>query len=261
MLSLRYYGVMAIRKMTFSLDELTAARIAALARTHGKSKSAVVRDAVSIHARNSGRVSEEERVERVRLFREMTALIERLRDGGATPAAVPGRSRDRAARASDRPSGRRAYVRRLTMTLLDTSVLVAHLRQPDSSRRPLLALLESGEAVTVPTLVLYEWWRGPRREEELALQRLLFPRERALGFGAAEAVVAADLYRIVRRPRGREIDLAIAACALVADAQLWTLNESDFTDIPGLRLAHLSRSCLSAAGVSSRTRTNRTHSR
>lgn len=71
---------------------------------------------------------------------------------------------------------------------------------------------------------------------ELSLQRRLFPRERALAFGSAEAAVAADLYRTVRRPRGREVDLAIAACALVAGGRLWTLNEADFVDIPGLQL-------------------------
>jgi predicted nucleic acid-binding protein len=47
------------------------------------------------------------------------------------------------------------------------------------------------------------------------------------------------LYRKVPRPRGREIDLAIAACALTQDAALWTLNPSDFADIPGLELVDL----------------------
>jgi len=40
----------------------------------------------------------------------------------------------------------------------------------------------------------------------------------------------------VRRPRGREVDLAIAACAIVHGARLWTLNRDDFTDIPDLDL-------------------------
>jgi predicted nucleic acid-binding protein len=31
--------------------------------------------------------------------------------------------------------------------------------------------------------------------------------------------------------------LAIAACAIVRDAELWTLNLADFKDIPQLRLA------------------------
>jgi len=45
-----------------------------------------------------------------------------------------------------------------------------------------------------------------------------------------------NLYRKVRRPRGREIDLAIAATAILRDAALWTLNRDDFRDIESLPL-------------------------
>jgi predicted nucleic acid-binding protein len=38
------------------------------------------------------------------------------------------------------------------------------------------------------------------------------------------------------RGRGREIDPAIAAVAIVREAGLWTLNTADFKDIPGLQL-------------------------
>jgi len=86
----------------------------------------------------------------------------------------------------------------------------------------------------VPALVLYEWLRGPRLPEELADQDALFPADTAVAFGAREAALAADLYRAVKRPRGREIDLAIAACALAWGADLWTLNRADFGDIPSL---------------------------
>jgi predicted nucleic acid-binding protein len=34
----------------------------------------------------------------------------------------------------------------------------------------------------------------------------------------------------------REIDLAIAATAIIRDAALWTLNRDDFSDIEGLTL-------------------------
>ena len=83
---------------------------------------------------------------------------------------------------------------------------------------------------------MYEWLRGPRLTEELAAQEALFPSDSAIPFGFAEAAVSAQLYRSVRRPRGREIDLAIAAYAISRQAELWTLNASDFADIPGLRL-------------------------
>jgi predicted nucleic acid-binding protein len=44
------------------------------------------------------------------------------------------------------------------------------------------------------------------------------------------------LYSSVKRARGREIDLAIAACAMVHGAALWTDNPRDFSDLPDLRL-------------------------
>ena len=88
----------------------------------------------------------------------------------------------------------------------------------------------------VPALVLYEWWRGPRCEEEVAAQEALFPSEAALPFGPAEAALASTLYGRVSRAQGREIDLTIAAHALVQNAALWTLNRRDFADVPDLRL-------------------------
>ena len=60
-------------------------------------------------------------------------------------------------------------------------------------------------------IVLYEWLRGPRTVAELRVQEELFPR-------------------------GRDLDLAVAACALVHEAALWTLNPKDFIDVPGLKL-------------------------
>ena len=61
-------------------------------------------------------------------------------------------------------------------------------------------------------------------------------REVAIPFGVEAAATAAALYTQVRRARGRELDLAVAACALTQDAALWTLNSQDFGDIPDLEL-------------------------
>jgi predicted nucleic acid-binding protein len=41
----------------------------------------------------------------------------------------------------------------------------------------------------------------------------------------------------VRRPRSREIDLAIAATAIAHDTPLWRLNPGNVGDVPRLRLA------------------------
>jgi predicted nucleic acid-binding protein len=120
---------------------------------------------------------------------------------------------------------------------LDTSALVDALTGPRRSASGLRRLVERGERIQLSTIVLYEWLRGPRLAGELHDQELLFPRDAAVAFGPAEAARAARLYRQIARPRGREIDLAIAACAIEHDAALWTLNREDFADIPGLALA------------------------
>jgi len=122
------------------------------------------------------------------------------------------------------------------MIHLDTSVVIDALTGPRRSGPALRAAIAAGERVGFCTLVLYEWLRGPRRESELYAQEQLFPRAHAVPLGAEESGLAATLYGSVKRPRGREIDLAIAACALAQGAALWTLNPEDFRDVPGLTL-------------------------
>jgi predicted nucleic acid-binding protein len=122
------------------------------------------------------------------------------------------------------------------LIVLDTSVLIESLTGSRRLASTLRKHIERGERILVPSLVLYEWLRGPRLPEELAAQEALFPSEMAIPFGSAEAALSARLSKSVRRPRGREIDLAIAACAILRQAELWTLNSTDFADVPGLRL-------------------------
>lgn len=125
------------------------------------------------------------------------------------------------------------------MIILDTSVLIDSFTGGKNSAPALRCAIERGERLLVPALVLYEWLRGPRVRQELAIQEAMFPSAVALPFGPREAIIAAGLYRKLRRPRARQIDLAIAACALARDAEVWTLNPADFRDIPGLRLTSL----------------------
>jgi predicted nucleic acid-binding protein len=122
------------------------------------------------------------------------------------------------------------------VTHLDTSVLIDALTGPRRSAPQLREWIDNRERILVSALVLYEWLRGPRVREEIEAQEALFPSAMAIPFGPREAAIAAEVYRTLRRPRGRELDLAVAACALTHGAALWTLNPEDFRDIPDLRL-------------------------
>ena len=117
---------------------------------------------------------------------------------------------------------------------LDTSVLVSAIGGPLAAA--LRRAIAERHRLQLSTVVLYEWLRGPRTEVELEFQEALFPSEEAIAFGASEAYRAAALYSSLKRSRGREIDLAIAACAIEHGAALWTTNARDFADLPGLRL-------------------------
>jgi len=122
------------------------------------------------------------------------------------------------------------------MIHLDTSALTDALTGPKRSAARLRQLMAGPEPLAINSIVLYEWLRGPRLKEEIEAQETLFPKINAIPFGSIEAERAAELYKKVKRPRGREADLAIAACALCHGALLWTLNQADFKDIPDLQL-------------------------
>jgi predicted nucleic acid-binding protein len=122
------------------------------------------------------------------------------------------------------------------LILVDTSVLIASLTPPQPLMADLRKRLQAGELLALSTIVLYEWWRGPRSDVELEAQEILFPRESIVAFGAQEAAIAAQLYKRVSSPRTREMDLAIAACTIARDFRLWTLNRKDFADVPRLKL-------------------------
>jgi predicted nucleic acid-binding protein len=120
------------------------------------------------------------------------------------------------------------------MIQLDTSTLVDALTGKRHSALRLRQFIEASERVHISSPVLFEWRRGPRKPEEIEDQEILFPTEQIISFGPSEALFAAALYRKLRRARGRETDITIAACALAHNARLWTLNPDDFKDIPGL---------------------------
>lgn len=122
------------------------------------------------------------------------------------------------------------------MIVLDTSVLVDALTGPGQALTEFRRLIERRVRLVVPTLVLYEFLRGERSMLELDDLNELVPGNSVVSFTTEEAAVAARLFREVSRPRPRQVDLGIAAHAVVLGASLWTLNRRDFADLPGLQL-------------------------
>ncbi|OFW07635.1 MAG: hypothetical protein A3I61_17770 [Acidobacteria bacterium RIFCSPLOWO2_02_FULL_68_18] len=119
---------------------------------------------------------------------------------------------------------------------LDTSLLVDGFTGARKSLPAILEATAAGEVVMFSTLVLYEWLRGPRRNNEVEAVERFLAGVFLPAFGEREARIAATLYRRVTGARRRQADLAVAACALEHGASLWTLNPKDFRDIPGLTL-------------------------
>jgi predicted nucleic acid-binding protein len=119
---------------------------------------------------------------------------------------------------------------------LDTSVLVDAFTGTRRALSQLAAATTDGHVLTFCSVVQYEWLRGSRRQEEDDAVHRFFGDSLMVSFGSQEAHTAAALFKQVKRARQRQADLAIAACALEHNARLWTLNASDFVDVPGLML-------------------------
>src|SRR5206468_2714396 len=103
------------------------------------------------------------------------------------------RGRCRDPRRAQRAAGWRTPIRSMTVHI-DTSALVDALTGPRRSLDVLTRLAEEGNRLSLSAIVLYEWLRGPRTHQDLAAQEDLFPRARAVPFGAEQAARAARLY-------------------------------------------------------------------
>lgn len=119
---------------------------------------------------------------------------------------------------------------------LDTSVLIDAFTGERRSLARLRAATANGDVISFSTIVLYEWLRGPRADGETQAVDAFFEMDLIPAFGKRDAELAAGLYGRVKGARQRQADLAIAACAIVSGASLWTLNRADFDDLPGLTL-------------------------
>jgi predicted nucleic acid-binding protein len=119
---------------------------------------------------------------------------------------------------------------------IDTDFLVYAISVRGPERRRMTKLLESGHPLEASSLVWYEFSRGPRTPEQLAVARDIFGPDGIVPFSEELAEAAADQFRRLGSPRKRAADIAIGVVARSRGATLLTRNARDFAGLDGLLL-------------------------
>ena len=125
---------------------------------------------------------------------------------------------------------------------LDTDFLIHALSGRGAERRRLHQVMGSGATVEISAIAWYEFARGPRTPEQLAVARDLFAPEGVIPLSETLAIRAAEEFRRLGSPRKRGNDIAIGVVARSRDALLLTRNAKDFAGIEGLHVEGTVRS-------------------
>lgn len=118
---------------------------------------------------------------------------------------------------------------------LDTDFLVFALSYAGPERDRLLELAESEAEIQISAVAWYEFARGERTPEQLAVARSLFFEDGIIPFSEEIAAISAEVFRSLGSPRRKAADIAIGVTASCMDAVLLTRNADDFAGIPRLR--------------------------
>jgi len=125
------------------------------------------------------------------------------------------------------------------LLVVDTSVLIDHLRQDERAVRRLRAIAESTDELWSVTPVRTEILAGARESEEEAIAELL-AELRWLDVSVALADAAGRMAATYRRsnPGVDTVDYLLAAATQELGADLLTQNVKHFPMIPGLQPAY-----------------------
>lgn len=120
--------------------------------------------------------------------------------------------------------------------IVDTSVLIDHLRGIDGARDSLRNAAKTGKHLVASVLTKIEVLAGMRVNEEPATRRLLD----SLDLIEVDDVIAERAGMLANRylrshPGVDPVDYVIAATAQHMDAELWTCNLKHFPMFPGLK--------------------------
>ena len=117
---------------------------------------------------------------------------------------------------------------------LDTDFLTHALAAAGPARQRLIELAESGQAIEMSAVAWYEFSRGPRTPEQLAVARSFFAKDGIIPLSEQLAATAGEVFRRLGSPRRRAADIAIGVTAALRGATLLSLNARDFAGIPDL---------------------------
>lgn len=123
---------------------------------------------------------------------------------------------------------------------VDTDFLIYALSQAGPERTRLRKAAESDAVLQISAVAWYEFCRGPRLPEQIAVARDLFALDGVIPFDEALAAHAAEVFRRLGSPRRRAADIAIGVTAAATAAVLLTRNARDFAGIPDLTLEAVS---------------------
>lgn len=124
------------------------------------------------------------------------------------------------------------------MVTIDTNIIIDHLRTGGKESH-LIKLLQKvkQEHLSISVISIQELFEGASTRGEQERNKLLLTVSplKMLSYTFEIAKLAGELARDVKQPIEFS-DSAIAATAIVNDAQLFTLNTRDFRGIPNLSL-------------------------
>lgn len=120
--------------------------------------------------------------------------------------------------------------------VIDTSVLIDHLRGDRNARHALISAADGGERLAASVVTKVEVLAGMRPAEEGPTRRLLDVLDWIpVDDGIAEHAGSLANRYLLSHPGVDPVDFIIAATTETIDGELWTRNLKHFPMFPGLR--------------------------
>ena len=124
------------------------------------------------------------------------------------------------------------------MIHLDTNYLIGLLVRGSREAIEVDGWLANGEPLAASAIAWTEFLNGPVTPTEISWAEAVL-QSRIVPLGRLEAILAAELFNKTGRRRGSRFDCLVAATAILGQAEVATVNQSDFKPfVPhGLRFA------------------------